>query len=128
MTCEKTIKAVIGETLAILDEEGAWTQEEDALDTCGMPVFFDNPHAECWCLAGAMRLATKKVLSIIGDTRWYYQVDEVFLHAMKVVHEHLPESKHEDAIDDCAAALVIWNDEPGRRHIEVVELLQAAAA
>ena len=135
MTDTKTINAILGEALAILNEECAWTQGVVARGCGGRRASFDNPFAERWGLTGAVRLAAKRlaaerVMDTTTDMSWYnqdYPIEEVVAGTMKEIRACLPE-QYQEMPESNELAVAIWNDASGRQHIEVVDLLQAAAA
>lgn len=80
----------------LLEPEGAWTQGTYARNAAGGHVTCWDPTAVCWCLEGAIRKAAN------DEDEW----SEAFAALGKVLL--LPS---------------LWNDHPGRRHKDVLDLL-----
>ena len=81
--------------------EKGWTQGALARDQYGVEVPCDSPTAVCWCLSGALDLAS-----------WEVRVN----HWMKLT-----------SYFKLYEAISVWNDRPDRTQEEVVKLLKDTA-
>lgn len=83
-----------------------WVQNHDAVDSSGTPVLYNNPNACRFCMAGALMAAGYELEYRIFDR---IQVRDALFAATG------------------SACVTDWNDDPKRKHSEVLEALYKAA-
>ena len=97
-------RAVLLAAADLLEPEGAWCQDQMALDARGKPTIASSPNACRWCASGAIIAVSVRKL-------------QARLNARVAIRESLG-----------VASLTEWNDAPERTQDEVVAALRAAAA
>lgn len=101
-----TVAEVLERAANLIEPEGAWTQDWFARDVIGREVEAIDPHANCWCVRGA-------VFAVCGSD----SVDE----------EAIFNPLH-DLLGFELMSVEEWNDDPDRTQTEVVAKLREAAA
>lgn len=98
--------------------EAGWTQEAEARNKDGKPVWADSEEACCFCIIGAVFAAAGRLYESNSE-----EVEEAFKALDKV---KLAISSNDTYLTskDCIAN---WNDHPGRKKEEVLEMMEKAA-
>lgn len=105
------ISQLLKATRKKLELPSSWTQHASARDAEHRSILALEPTAICWCLSGALQSAMSEInISNRAETR---------LGAEKIIGKVLE-------MDGCRTNIVRWNDNPWRRHHEVVQMLDRA--
>jgi hypothetical protein len=116
-----TAAAILIRAAEIVAPNGAWTQRATARASNGDVLLHANDaDAVCWCVGGALHAATFE-LTGCEDGK-----------SFEVAAQAAAEFGGFGEADEAVAAepldwLIGWNDEPGRRQVDVVALLDGAA-
>lgn len=105
---------------ALIADEEAWTQRENARDRMGMRTRATDPDATCWCMAGALIMAAALLNggpAAAGVGRW----QDALMTAEGAVDAAVVE-----ITGDEYHSIVLYNDSRGRQHRDAVTAIGRA--
>jgi hypothetical protein len=107
---------VLSRARELINEPAKWTQGESARNDKGRHTDADSDLAVCWCTLGAVHKACE------GDPVLYNTAAN-YLDA--VVNKQGYKAKTQAGFH---GDVIVYNDKPGRRHKEIMELFDQAIA
>lgn len=99
-----TLADVIDYALNLLQHPSRWCQGDYAVTDDGTPCQPAAPDARRWCLLGALER---------GGYAYGHSIDQLHALARRTAAQPRPDN-----------TITTWNDQPGRTHTEVLDLLR----